>query len=70
MLMINACSRPPITIKSHDLHVSNIREAMGEMASYLPREGLALSLFVWFLRAVRLLAFRFFPPLRWFRPSI
>jgi hypothetical protein len=27
-------SRPPITIKSHDLHVDYIREVMGEITSY------------------------------------
>ncbi len=30
----DACSKPPITIRSHDLHVDNIKGAMGEIASY------------------------------------
>jgi len=29
-----ACSRPPITIRSHNLHAGNIREVVGEIASY------------------------------------
>ncbi len=31
-------SRPPIIIKSHDLHVDDIRGAMGEIASYYKRD--------------------------------
>jgi hypothetical protein len=34
VLMGDTCSRPPITIRSHDLHVNNIRGAMGEITSY------------------------------------
>jgi len=34
MLVGDVCSRPPITIRSHDLHVGNIRGAMGEITSY------------------------------------
>jgi len=34
MLMSNVCSRPPIIVRSHNLHVGHIRRAMGEMASY------------------------------------
>ncbi len=30
----DACSKPPIIIRSHDLHVDDIRGAMGEIASY------------------------------------
>jgi hypothetical protein len=30
----DACSRPPTTIKSHDLHVGDIRGNVGEIASY------------------------------------
>jgi hypothetical protein len=37
----DAYSRPPISIKSHDLHVDDIKGTMGD----IPREGLALSLF-------------------------
>jgi hypothetical protein len=32
--MGDACFRPPIIIKSHDLHASDIRRAMGEITSY------------------------------------
>jgi hypothetical protein len=38
MLMENVCYRPPITTKSHDLHVGDIRKAMGEIASYHKRD--------------------------------
>jgi hypothetical protein len=31
VLVRDACSRPPITIRSHDLHANNIRGAMGEI---------------------------------------
>jgi hypothetical protein len=31
-------SRLPITIKSHDLHVGDIRRAMGEIVSYHKKE--------------------------------
>jgi hypothetical protein len=34
----DACSRPPITIKSHDLHACDIRSAMGQIASYHERD--------------------------------
>ncbi len=34
----DAYSRPPITIRSHDLHASDIRGAMGEIASYHERD--------------------------------
>jgi hypothetical protein len=37
-LTSDACSRPPITIKSHDLHVGIIRGAMGEISSYHERD--------------------------------
>jgi hypothetical protein len=30
----DACSRPPILIRFHDLHANDIRGAMGEIASY------------------------------------
>jgi hypothetical protein len=30
----DTCSRPPITIKSHDLHASDIKEVVGEITSY------------------------------------
>jgi hypothetical protein len=33
----DVCFRPFTTIKSHDLHVGDIREAMGEIVSYHKR---------------------------------
>jgi hypothetical protein len=38
MLAGDACSRPPITIKSHNLHVGDIREVVGEIAFYHKRD--------------------------------
>jgi hypothetical protein len=32
------CSRPPITNRSHHLHVGDIKRAMGEIASYHERD--------------------------------
>jgi hypothetical protein len=37
-LTSDACSKPPITIRSHDLHVGNIRRAMGDITSYHERD--------------------------------
>jgi hypothetical protein len=37
-LVGDACSRPPITIKSHDLHAGDIKGAMGETSSYHKRD--------------------------------
>ncbi len=34
----DACSRPRITMGSHDLHVGDIRRAVGEIASYHERD--------------------------------
>ncbi len=34
MLAGDAYSRPPITIRSHDLHVGDIRRVVGEITSY------------------------------------
>ncbi len=34
----DACSRPPITIRSHYLHVGDIRRAVGEIISYHKRD--------------------------------
>ncbi len=34
----DVCSKPPITIKSHNLHACDIREAMGEIISYHKRD--------------------------------
>jgi hypothetical protein len=33
-----ACSKPPIIIRFHNLHVGNIRGAMGEIISYHERD--------------------------------
>jgi hypothetical protein len=38
MLASDSCFRPPITIKSHDLCVGNIRRAMGEITFYHERD--------------------------------
>jgi len=32
--MSDACSKPPIIIRCHNLHASNIKRAMGEITSY------------------------------------
>jgi hypothetical protein len=55
MLTSDVCFRPPITIRFHDLHVGNIRGAMGEISSYHERDYLFP--FFWFMWAMRLLAF-------------
>ncbi len=34
MLAGDACSGPPITIRSYDLHAGNIKRALSETASY------------------------------------
>jgi hypothetical protein len=34
----DACSRPPIAIRYHDLHACEIRGAVGEIASYHERD--------------------------------
>jgi hypothetical protein len=34
----DACSRPPITSRSHDLRASDIRRALGEIASYQKKD--------------------------------
>ncbi len=33
-LVGDVCSKPPIMIRSHNLHVGNIKRAMGEITSY------------------------------------
>ncbi len=33
-LVKNACSRPPITIRFHNLHAGDIKKVVGEIASY------------------------------------
>ncbi len=38
MLVGVASFRPSITIRSHDLHVSDIRRAVGEITSYHERD--------------------------------
>jgi hypothetical protein len=41
MLASDVCSRPPITIKSRDLHASDIRRTMGKITSYHERDWLS-----------------------------
>jgi hypothetical protein len=53
MLTGDACSKPPITIRFHDLHASDIKGAMGEITSY--HEG--TSFFLFFLVFVGWLSF-------------
>jgi len=38
VLVSDACSRPPITIRYHYLHASDIRATLGEIASYHKRD--------------------------------
>jgi len=38
VLASDACSRPPNTIRSHNLHVDDIRKVVGEIASYHERD--------------------------------
>jgi len=40
-LASNACSKPFIIIRFHDLHASNIKKAMGEIISYHERDWLS-----------------------------
>jgi hypothetical protein len=54
MLVGDACSRPPITIKFHDLHAGDIRGAMGEIISYHEKD--LFFPFYWFLQVVHPLA--------------
>jgi len=37
-LASDVCFKPPIIIKSHDLHASDIKGVMGEIASYHERD--------------------------------
>jgi hypothetical protein len=34
----DACSKPPITIRPHNLHACDIRGVVGEIASYHKRD--------------------------------
>jgi hypothetical protein len=34
----DACYKPPIIIRSHDLHEGNLREVVGEITSYHNRD--------------------------------
>jgi hypothetical protein len=38
VLARNVCSRPPITIISHDLHVGDIKRVVGEIVSYCEKD--------------------------------
>jgi hypothetical protein len=42
----DVCFRPPITIKSHDLHVGDIRRDVGEITSYHEKDYLFSFFFV------------------------
>jgi hypothetical protein len=37
-LVEDVCSKPPITIKCHDLHVGHIKKIVGEITSYHERD--------------------------------
>jgi hypothetical protein len=54
-LVGDACSKPPIIIRFHDLHVGNIRGAMGEIIS--TKRRISTLSFFWFFQAICLLAF-------------
>jgi len=51
----DVCSRPPIIIKSHNLHTRDIRGAIGEIISYHKKDWFFP--FFWFVQVVHLLAF-------------
>jgi hypothetical protein len=55
VLASDVYSKPPITMKSHNLHASDIRGVVGEIVSYHERDY--FSSFFWFLQVVCLLAF-------------
>jgi hypothetical protein len=38
ILVGDVCSKPPIIIRPHDLHVGDIRGVVGEIVSYLERD--------------------------------
>jgi hypothetical protein len=38
VLACDVCSRPPIIIRSYNLHACNIRKAVGEIVSYHKRD--------------------------------
>ncbi len=60
----DACFRPPITIKFHNLHVNHIKGVVGEITTYHERDY--LSPFCCFMQVIYLLAFPFLSPLWWF----
>ncbi len=37
-LVEDVCSKPPIIIRPHDLHVGDIKGAIGEIVLYLERD--------------------------------
>jgi len=71
-LVSDVCSRLPITITFHVLHVDDIRVALGEVVSFDERDRLS----PFFLGSCRMYVFwlffglPFLSPLQWFRPSI
>jgi hypothetical protein len=38
VLVGDVCSKPPITIRFHDLHASNIKGVVNEIVSYYERD--------------------------------
>jgi len=70
-LVGDACFRPPIIIRSHDLHVNDIRKAVSEIASTM-RKTSSLPLFGPFGLCVcwPFFGLPFLSPLGWFQPLI
>ncbi len=56
MLTDDACSKPPITIRSHNLHGDDITGFLSEIASYHERTIFSF-LFFWLLQTMCFLAF-------------
>ncbi len=70
-MISDACSKPPITIRSHNLHACDIKRVMSEIISY--HERLVLSLFLGLMGLCIFWPFFGLPflcPVRQFRPLI
>jgi len=71
VLVSDACSRPPIIIRSHNLHIGDIKRAMGEITpttkgiNFLPFFG-SCGLFIFW----PFFGLPFLSPMSWFWPSI
>jgi hypothetical protein len=69
VVMNDACSRPHIIIRFHDLHAGDIRKVVGEIIFYHERDKLSPS---FFFGSCKLFIFwpffglPFLSPLRWF----